>query len=225
MYQVICIGYGHGGIINSLYQTRGKQYHHQNELGQTILSFYEGVFNRQVAAKLINELLAEGYVVYDVVAGRYITSTITPELLEQRDVSLSTRVRRANAIANSLYISIHGNAVGNNNHGPSLAAKGFAAFTSEGQTTSDKVAEDICAGVNTHTKFHVRKEQAVDGDSDFERQFYVLTQTRGPAVLLEAGFFTNLEEAKYMQSPCGQYQITAGIMTALRKWLKHPTAV
>jgi len=88
---------GHGGIINGFYQTAGKR----SPIWSDGSQLYEGEFNRWVVNGLSERLSSQGI--------PYVL--ICPE---QRDVSLKTRVNRANAYANQpcIYVSVHSNAGG-----------------------------------------------------------------------------------------------------------------
>jgi N-acetylmuramoyl-L-alanine amidase len=109
----VLIDPGHGGMVNGEYVTApSKMYNHGDFI------FYEGVFNRELARKIAEELDKEG------IDYEYIVKT-------NNDVSLTTRVRRANSIGklyDCVYLSIHGNAAGVE------SANGIEIFTSIGQT-------------------------------------------------------------------------------------------
>ena len=107
---------GHGGIINGAYQTHGKRSPKWNN-GQQL---FEGEFNRAIVNGIIEKLTALNI--------PYVN--ITPEY---RDVSLKTRVSRANKYnaKKCFYLSIHSNAGGG--HGSEI-------YTSPGKTKSDKIA-------------------------------------------------------------------------------------
>jgi N-acetylmuramoyl-L-alanine amidase len=98
--------------------------------------------------------------------------------------------------------------------GPSLNARGFMVFTTVGQTRSDKLAELVIQAVERAKIVRVRTENA-DGDGDYERDFYMVKQTRMPAILIEAGFFTNLEEALWLQHPNTHQQLGTLVAQAI----------
>ena len=166
---IVLLDNGHGGLENGKYTTPGKR----KDWGNHGI-IYEGEFNRAVVNGLIEKLtfLKIPYV------------NIAPEY---RDVTLETRIRRANKYSarDSFYLSVHSNAGGGH---------GCEFFTSPGKTKSDKIATIL--GEEFKKEFPERRLRAdfSDGDLDKERKFYVLTKTKMPAVLTENFFMDNLEE-------------------------------
>ncbi|CAM1365845.1 N-acetylmuramoyl-L-alanine amidase [Tenacibaculum xiamenense] len=166
---LVLLDNGHGGLINGEYQTKGKY----KDWGDNLV-FYEGEFNRAIVNGIIEQLthLNISYV------------NIAPEY---RDVSLGTRVKRANSYVSqsSFYLSIHSNAG---------KGEGSEIFTSPGNTRSDKIATVF--GEEYINEFPERKFRSdfSDGDMDKEAHFYVLTRTKMPAILTENFFMDNFEE-------------------------------
>lgn len=168
---IVLLDNGHGGLINSEYQTPGKRF----DWGSHGI-IYEGEFNRAIVGGII-EALTKLSIPYVNIAPEY------------RDVRLETRVKRANLYPknNCFYLSVHSNAGGG--HGSEI-------FTSPGNTKSDKIATIF--GEEFKKTFPTRKlrEDWSDGDLDKERRFYVLTKTKMPAILTESFFMDNFEEFK-----------------------------
>lgn len=166
---IVLIDNGHGGLINGEYTTPGKR----KDWGDAGV-IYEGEFNRAIVAGIIEQLtlLKIPYV------------NIAPEY---RDVTLETRVRRANHYPStkSFYLSIHSNAGG---------GKGSEIFTSPGNTKSDKIATIFGEEYEKEFPDRILRTDFTDGDLDKERRFYVLTKTKMPAILTESFFMDNLEE-------------------------------
>ncbi|MFY7671937.1 N-acetylmuramoyl-L-alanine amidase [Tenacibaculum sp. MEBiC06402] len=166
---IVLLDNGHGGLINGEYQTNGKR----KDWGDDGI-IYEGEFNRAIVNGIIEELtkLNISYV------------NIAPEY---RDVTLETRVKRANKYPknNCFYLSIHSNAGGG--HGSEI-------FTSPGNTKSDQIATIL--GNEFIREFPDRKLRTdfSDGDLDKEQHFYVFTKTKMPAILTESFFMDNFEE-------------------------------
>jgi len=169
---LILLDNGHGGLINGVYQTPGKR----SPVWADGSQLYEGEFNRAIVNGIIQELtrLKIPYV------------NIAPEY---RDVTLYTRVKRANAYARrrSFYLCVHTNAGG---------GKGVEIYTSPGKTKSDKIATIF--GNEFQKQFPDRKLRTdfSDGDLDKEQHFYVLTKTRMPAILTENFFMDNQDECQ-----------------------------
>lgn len=168
----ILLDNGHGGIINGKYQTAGKR----SPVWSNKEQLFEGEFNRAIVNGIIEKLTALNI--------PYVN--IAPEY---RDVSLKTRVNRANEYnaEKSFYLSIHANAGG---------GKGSEIYTSPGKTKSDKIATIF--GEEYQKEFpnkHLRTDYS-DGDLDKEAKFYVLRKTKMPAVLTENFFMDNEDECK-----------------------------
>ena len=91
---------GHGGMIDGVYQTKGKRSPAFND-GVVL---YEGELNRAITNNIIELAAATDIEVIDIVDS-------------QEDVPLRERVRRANKLhkekRNCIYVSIHANAYGN----------------------------------------------------------------------------------------------------------------
>lgn len=180
---IVLLDNGHGSLINGEYVTPGKR----KDWGDGGI-IYEGEFNRAIVNGLIEKLtfLKIPYV------------NIAPEY---RDVTLYTRVNRANSYpsGDSFYLSIHSNAGGG--HGSEF-------FTSPGMTKSDAIATIF--GEEYKKVFPNRRlrHDFSDGDLDKERPFYVLTKTKMPAVLTENFFMDNFEEFQnILNTKSGRQQI------------------
>ena len=219
-YRNVYIDYGHGGLYKGKYANAGKQYTFTDRVPHIWVG--EGILNRCIAAKVIEGLLERGVRVFDVVAAKEWTHAPAWTELEQSDVSLQDRVGYANEIhtlAPGIYVSIHANAIGSTIRGPSLKPRGISVFTSYGQTASDAMADQFYAAFrNTEGQdLPVRRGNWEDGDEDHEANFYVLRRTRCPAVLIEGGFFTNIEDATFLLSLKGQDAMARAYLNALTK--------
>lgn len=169
---IILLDAGHGGIVNGVYQTAGKRSPVWSDGSQ----LYEGEFNRWIVNGLSERLSLQ----------RIPYVLICPE---QRDVSLRTRVNRANIYADQscIYISIHSNAGG---------GSGFEVFTSKGATESDHIADFFAEEFAQEFPDSRLRADLSDGDYDKDRNFYVLKHTKMPAVLTENFFMDNEEECR-----------------------------
>lgn len=166
---------GHGGMVGGKYVTAPyKMFQHKD--GSIA---YEGVITRKIKNSLITLLQDNGIEFFDVVP-------------VELDMSLSSRVSRANAIYrkkrdthNVVYLSIHSNA-GN--------GRGFEVWTSPGYTASDKYADLWAKSImNQFPDLPLRSDKS-DGDLDKEAKFKVLVDTECPAVLAEYLFFDNVDD-------------------------------
>ena len=131
---------------------------------------FEWEFNRDIVKRVSSMLEAEG-IQYRI---------LVPET---KDVSLSARCKRANAIYSEtsgkcFLISVHANAGG---------GTGWEAYTSVGQTKADLIATELYKEAEKEFApdgWKIRKDTS-DGDPDKESQFYILKHTKCPAVLVE----------------------------------------
>lgn len=136
---------------------------------------------------------------------------------EEYDVSLTERCKREHEEYrknnNTIFVSLHGNAFGCNN------VKGFEVFTSPGITDSDPVAREILLRCEKTGLFNMRYNNS-HAYLNKEARFKVLTGTKGKAVLVEAGFYTNKEEAAFMQSIEGLNLISSIIVEGIGNYIK-----
>lgn len=200
----IIIDPGHGGLDNDgVYHTKGKMFEFPS--GEIA---YEGVINRNIARQLWAKLNYLGYnVSYTVDPSNYL------------DISLDERVRMSNKFNpnETLYISVHNNAAPKPG-----TARGFEIFTSKGKTKSDDLAESIFKQVEIlYDELGIpMRSDLSDGDHDKEAQFYVLINTRMPAVLLECLFFDNYEDFKLLQDPLFISKLTSRISQGISNYIQ-----
>lgn len=192
--KTVLLDNGHGGLIDGIYQTSGKR----SPLWKDGTILYEGECNRAIVNGVMQELtrLNIPYV------------NITPEL---EDLNLSERVKRANKIPDSLFVSVHSNA------GPE-SAHGFSVYTYHGESESDRYATIFARKFQEEfPTIRIRSDYS-DGDVDKESSFYVLKNTKMPAVLLENFFMTNEHECReYLMSDYGRKRIIRYIVEAIKE--------
>jgi N-acetylmuramoyl-L-alanine amidase len=161
---------------------------------------------------------------------RAIVNLIRDELLHTRikslivvpeaiDIPLRVRVTRVNRLAEmspgAILLSIHGNAGNAPNEG-----SGWEAWTSPGETESDKIANHLYAAAkNNLTGFRIRTDFS-DADPDKESKFTMLTGTTCPAVLTENLFYDNEVECRFMASEKGKELIAWTHIEGILNYLK-----
>lgn len=193
---LIILDNGHGGLINNIYQTKGKQ-----KKWADGTHIYEGEFNRAIVRGIAEELVKLDIDFMILVPG-------------EDDLGLLNRAKLANAQRKrSLLISVHANAGG---------GKGVEIFTSPGETKSDKVAtvfgEEYQKEFPTH---HLRTDYASDGDLDKEARFTILTKTAMPAILTENFFMDNYCECKgILMTEKGRERIIRYHVEAIKRVIK-----
>ena len=172
--------------------------------------FREYKWNREIAHEVVAELKRRGY---------------CAELLvtEDIDISLAERVKRVNNKCNALgtknvlLLSIHVNAAGN---GQWLNAKGWSCFTSKGFTKSDKIADELYKVAEELMPNRTMRKEYSDGDADWEAGFYILKNTKCPAVLTENFFMDNRDDLAYIMSVEGRKAIIATHVEGVINYIK-----
>lgn len=174
-------------------------------------SFLEYLWNRQVADMVLSRLRASG-----LDADLVVTET--------NDITLRTRAMRVNRIcdrlgaSNVLLVSVHSNAAGNGKSW--MYATGWECHTSPGKTKSDALAECFYKSFAAAFPEKRMRRDLSDGDSDKESNFYILTKTRCPAVLLENFFYDNREECAWLLLPGTRERIADAIVAGIKKYIK-----
>lgn len=172
--------------------------------------FREYLWNRQVADLVVEFLKADGVDVSLVVT-------------ETNDISLRNRVNRVNTICNQvgasnvLLVSIHANAAGNGKEW--MNGKGWSCYTSPGNTRSDRAAEIMYRVFERRFPERRMRKDMSDGDSDIEANFYVLTKSRCPAILIENFFYDNREECEWLLKEDTKIQIAHAIECGIVRYI------
>lgn len=167
-------------------------------------------YAREIATRIVDNLRAKGYDAQRIVQEEY-------------DVSLAERARRVNEICgkigtvNVILVSVHCNAAGN---GQWLNARGWAAYTSKGQTKADKLADCLYAAAEKVLAGHKIRKDMSDGDPDWEEGFYILRKTKCPAVLTENLFQDNRQDVDFLLSDEGKDAIVKLHVDGIINYLK-----
>lgn len=168
----------------------------------------EYAYAREIAVRLEAELRKRG-----IDAERIVK--------EEIDVPLSERCRRANQYkaSDTILVSIHCNAAGNGSSW--MQARGWEAWTSVGQTKADKLADCLYAAAEQHLPGMEMRKDMSDGDADKESSFYILKQTRCPAVLTENLFQDNKEDVDFLLSEEGKRAIVGLHVQGITDYLNN----
>ena len=146
---------------------------------------------------------------------------ITPEI---NDISLAERVRRINKYvakygsSNCIMVSIHLNAAGN---GQWMNARGWSIWTTKGQNISDKLANVFYNVAIRLFGIDKCRKDMVDGDPDYESNFYIIKGANCAAVLTENFFMDNKADVEYLQSAEGFNNIVACHVEAVKRWFQE----
>lgn len=157
----------------------------------------EYAYTREIAERIVQELLKQGYDAERIVK-------------ENIDVPLTERAKRVNAFcgklgaSNVILVSVHCNAAGS---GEWMKARGWSAYTSNGKTKSDSLADCLYESARMMFTGQRIREDRSDGDPDWEENFYILRKTKCPAVLTENFFQDNHEDVAYLLSSEGKQAI------------------
>lgn len=201
----ILIDNGHGD------NTSGKRSPYSANKVLPAIEFYEYKWNREIAKPIVDELVARGY---------------DAELLvtEEKDISLTERVKRANKVckdhgaANVILISIHADAAGNGSKW--LNGRGWSAYTTKGNTKSDKLAECLYDEAEKNFSGMKIRTDITDGDRDYEENFTIIYGTLCPAVLTENFFYDNVDDVKYILSEEGRSAVIKTHVDGIINYIK-----
>ena len=189
---------GHGGIINGIYQTKGKR----SPIWEDGTQLFEGEFTRDIVNRIQLQLDA-------------LDISYTNIVNTEKDMSLKRRVGVANTIhrkkRNCIYVSIHANAFKKNR------GKGWEIWTSRGETKSDYYAPFFYDSMkDLFSEYKTWRVDTSDGDIDKESNFYVLKNTSMPAVLTENFFMTHWDDYLIIQSEEGRQKIADAHVNAIK---------
>ena len=180
----------------------------------------EYAYAREIVARLSNNLLA-----YDVA-----THILVPE---EKDIPLSIRCARANAIYNQykgiynvVLLSIHCNAAPGEGWS---SARGWAAYTSIGITKSDAICSCLYDAAEVYLKPYIdafsspdKKQRPIRSTTDpskgYEQNFTIVKNTSCPAVLTENLFQNNKEDVDFLLSEQGKNAIVSLHVAGILKW-------
>lgn len=162
-------------------------------------SFYENEFNKEAKLAFILACLRCGFNVYDV----------HPEV---QDISVSTRVVRANRAGLSLLITFAYNAFGtgltfNSSQGIEVYYSPYNRFATESRQLSEEIYESLIQNTGRPGRFVGQLSVGV------------LSNVNCPSSLIEAGFMTNFEEAKLMLNPIYVTQVGEATCQAVCRYL------
>lgn len=182
------------------------------------LPLKETLYCRELVRDIEDRLIDEDIDFYDITYS-----------LNRKD-SLKTRVQNANNIFAALrkvnvkkkflYLSVHCNASGDGTKW--MDARGWSIWTCKGQTRADAAATIIWEEANKILPTlgqNVRKDFS-DKDPDYESDFYVLKNTKMPAVLTENMFQDNKEDVKFLLSEEGRKALVDVHVNGIKKYIE-----
>lgn len=129
-------------------------------------------------------------------------------------LSLQQRVDQERAMAPDCFISLHCNGAQNS------AADGIEVWTSPGITAADPLARELYLAMERFFPCRRFRSDMSDGYPDKEGPLYVLRNTRAPAVLVEMGFITSMQESEWLTNIQVQRRVALSIADGLLVWHK-----
>ncbi len=161
---------------------------------------FEWSFNRDMVARIKARAVKAGLLVVDLVP-------------ETKDILLAERVARANnwhdvTNARAILVSIHANAGG---------GTGFEVYTSRGKTKADNYASVIYNVLKTAFPDQKMRSDMSDGDVDKEAYFYILRNTRCPAILCENLFMDNYTDCRLLLQDSFRDKLADAYLDALKQ--------
>lgn len=165
--------------------------------------FFEYKYSREIVSGIKSILENYGYKVFVDIQENDLKLTQNQELLKR--VKFVNDVCKIHGTNNCIYVSIHVNAASSD--GRWHEATGWEAYTTKGKTKSDKLAECLYKSAQKNLINKKIRKDLVDGDSDKESNFYVLRNTKCPAVLTENFFQDNKKDVEFLLSDVGRQQI------------------
>ncbi|WP_033425606.1 N-acetylmuramoyl-L-alanine amidase [Arsukibacterium perlucidum] len=152
---------------------------------------FEWEFNRDIVRRIQSDLRVFNVECINIVP-------------EDSDIPLAERVRRANEYgSDAIYISVHANAGG---------GTGFEVFTSVGRSKSNLYAEIISEEFDKEFP-----EQRNRGTK--EHNYYVLRNTKMPAILTESFFMDTFNDSRILLSEAGRKKIAQFHVSAIMRMM------
>lgn len=156
----------------------------------------EYAYAREIVKRIYNKLKQLGYNPYILVP-------------EDTDISLSTRVSRANTLyknnnKNAILISVHCNAAGNGSQW--LSAKGWSVFVSQNASKNSIKLADSLKEQADKEKVKVRLQYS--NKSYWVQSLAMCRDTNCPAVLTENFFQDNKDDVNFLLSEEGKEIVT-----------------
>lgn len=117
-------------------------------------------------------------------------------------LTLPQRMEIANRYKNALFVSVHFNYTWK----PGVSGLETFYFSGDGQRLANHVQKGM-----------VSKTRTVDRDAKFAR-YYVIRNSRNPAILIEGGFVSNEQERERMKSGSFRESIARGVAEGIERY-------
>ena len=170
----------------------------------------ESDLNLQIAQKVKYKLEKENI---EVIMTRNDSNNIAPKSEQQNKIrqiktsDLNNRVKIANESGAILLVSIHMNKFEDSKY------RGWQTFYSKNSEEGKKLAESIQSSIGEIIQLeNKRTALKIEG-------IKIVDKSKIPAVIVECGFLSNLEECKLLQSEEYQEKLAEGIKIGIQKYL------
>ncbi len=170
-------------------------------------TFFEWQFNREIATRLCEELVSEGYD-----AERIVTT--------DEDISLMERCNRVNAICqqlgrkNVVLISIHANAAGKGNWS---TARGWTGWVAKQASANSRLLAQLL--YDQAMLMGYKGNRSVPPTHYWQADFAIIKRTLCPAVLTENLFYDNVEDLAILKSETGKSNIVQIHVDAIKRYV------
>lgn len=193
--------------------------------------FKEAIFSRELIKDLVPIMQSYGFnslVDYPGLTPDNINiKSYKNDWKKQQQAELDYRVKFVNNAVNKygkdnvIYVSLHVNAAGNGKEW--MKARGWEIYTSPGNTKADILSTCIFNAAKNYVGDGdiILRPDWSDGDPDKEANYYVLTKTKCPAVLVENLFMDNEKDLSILTSDIGFMKLERIIIEGiLSYWIK-----
>ncbi len=172
----------------------------------------EADLNRQLGAKIANQLKSAGYTVYSTLP----LADGIPNLLPNGTVSLETRKNKVNELGPDLFISVHHDAAPGRAAGPRGTSVLYATdqLAEAMRPLSKAMATSVYQSVASLGYTVGNRAQPVT-----HADATVLYRTNAPAITLEAGFLTNAQDLAQVKDPAKQTEMAAKVVEGIRNFV------
>ena len=194
---VIVIDAGHGGIDGGATGTNGVT---------------EKDLNLAVASKLAALFRMTGYTVIETRTSDCSLADADAKKGHVKQSDLTNRLKISNQYPKSVLISIHMNTY------PGVDCSGLQVWYSQNNDLSAELANAVQGGVKSMLQpQNNRKIKAATSS------IYLLRHAENPAILIECGFISNVEECEKLTTELYQKELVLAIFASLHKKMQNDT--
>ncbi len=195
--RVIVIDAGHGGIDGGATGANGVT---------------EKELNLAVASKLAAFFRMAGYTVVQTRTTDVSLADADAKKGHVKQSDLTNRLKISNQYPQSILISIHMNTY------PGIACSGLQVWYSQNNDLSAELANAVQGGVKSVLQPQNNRKTKVATTS-----IYLLRHAENPAILIECGFISNLEECERLTTEIYQKELALAIFASLHKKMQKDT--